>query len=239
MSISITVDVDKLGFNDKLSPAVTAAIRSSLQTSLAIIRDRWQTDIQNKLKGTRATYLQGLDFNSIRYPLDQGGFSGSIELHGKLPRLLETGVPPFDMKVGFGKSKKVTKTKDGGWYLTIPMRHSTPGSKMYGAPMPKDIYNLARRLGDGERLSVPGGGDKSWNGYQHKGNIYNGLQRIIKDNQKSKMSRYVTFRRVSNQSDPMSWWHPGLEGVRELEKLTPFAESTFVDILTNNLNGLA
>lgn len=238
MSVSINVDVSGLLTNDQLSPQITAAIQASIQTSLAIVRDRWQTDIQQKLNSTRPLYLQGLGFDSIMYPLGQDVFAGAVQLKGTFPNMLEKGFGPFDIKVSLGKSNRVTRKPNGGWYITVPLRHSTPGSFMYGPPMPKDVYNAAKKLAHNQALSRPGAGDTSWTGYQHKTTKYDGLTRIVKSYQKAKQSQYVTFRRVSDKSDPQSWWHPGYKGVHEVEKLMPFAEKTFVDILTNNLNGL-
>lgn len=237
--MNITVDVSSLKVNDQLSPQITAIIRTSIQGSLAIIRDRWQRDVQTKLKSIRMLYLQGLGFDSVVYPLDSDGFAGAVQLRGKFPNMLEKGFSSFDLKLGFGKSSKAHKSKKGGWYLTIPFRHVTPNSNgMYGSPMPKDVYSAAKKLNDGGRLSFPGAGDKSWTGYQHKNIKYDGLTRIIKSYQNTNQSQYYTFRRVSNNSDSMSWWHPGYKGVKIAESLMPFAQSTFVEMLTNNLNSL-
>ena len=234
----VTVNLDKLGISDQLSPQIVGAVQSSLQTSLAIVRDRWQQEVQNKLNSTRPLYLQGLQWDSVVYPYDGNAFSGAVVLNGKFPNMLESGFPSFDMKIGFSKSDKKIQKKNGGWYLTIPIRHSTPGSFMYGSPMPKDVYGVAKQLGNGEKLSYPGMGDKSWTGYQRKHKTYDGLTRIIKSYQNSKQSQYYTFRRVSDKSDPSSWMHPGFSGVHVAEGLLPFAEKTFTDILTTNLNGI-
>lgn len=236
---NITVDVSHLLVNDQLSPQVTTAIRTSIQTSLAIIRDRWQREIQTRLKSTRMLYLQGLGFDSVVYPLDADGYAGAVQLRGKLPNMLEHGFPSFDIKRGFAKSPRAHASKSGGWYLTVPFRHSTPGSNgMYGTPMPKTVYSAARKLADGGRLSFPGAGDRSWTGYQHKNTRYDGLTRIVRSYQSANQSQYYTFRRVSNNSDPLSWWHPGYRGVQVASRLMPFAQSTFMSILSNSLNGI-
>ena len=236
---NITVDVSSLKVNDQLSPKVTTAIRGAIQGSLAIVRDRWQQEVQQKLKSSRMMYLQGLGFDSITYPIDSDGFAGAVQLRGKFPNMLERGFSAFDIKLGFGKSPKVSKSKSGGWYLTIPFRHSTPGSNgMFGSSMPKDVYKAAQKLPDGGRLSFPGVGDKSWTGYQHKNKKHDGLTRIVRSYQSANQSQYYTFRRVSNNSDPMSWWHPGYKGVKIADNLMPFARSTFVSMLTTNLNGI-
>lgn len=235
---TVTVDLDTLGFNDQLSPKITSAVQSSIQTSLAIIRDRWQTEVQNKLNSTRPLYLMGLQWDSIQYPYENNAFSGAVILKGQFPNMLETGFGAFDEKIGFSKSKKIKKKDNGGWYLTIPIRHSTPGSFMYGSPMPKDVYGVAKQLGNNEKLSYPGLGDVSWKGYQRKNKTYDGLTRIIKSYQKTKQSQYITFRRVSDKSDPNSWWHPGFEGVKVAQSLMPFAQKTFTDVLTSNLSNI-
>lgn len=235
---NVRIDLASLGLNDQLSPQIANAIQNSIQASLAVVRDRWQTEVQNKLNSTRPLYLQGLSFDSIMYPFEGNVFSGAVQLQGKFPNMLETGFSAFDMKIGFSKSDHKIQKKDGGWYLTIPIRHSTSGSFMYGNAMPKSVYNQAKKLPSGGTLSFPGAGDVSWKGYQRKNKTYDGLQRIVKSYQKTSQSQYMTFRRVSDKSDPNSWWHPGFAGVKVAEGLLPFAEKTFVDILTTNLNGI-
>ena len=238
-TFNFSVSVNNPDLKGVIVDPLENALRNSVQTSLSIIRDRWQREAQNRLKATRTDYLLGLDFNSIVYPLDSDGFIGSVELNGKLPNMIESGFSSFDMKIGFGKSSRVKKTKDGGWYLTIPFRHSIPNSNgSFGAPMPKDIYKVAKKLAPGSKMSVKGNLGKSWTGYQHKSNIYDGLQRIVKSYNKATQSQYYTFRRVSNNSDPMSWHHPGYVGAKIAESIMPFARQTFVDALVHNLSAI-
>ena len=236
---NFSVKLDNNNLTGAIADPLENALRQSVQTSLSIIRDRWQREAQNRLKSTRADYLMGLSFNSIIYPLDSDGFVGSVQLDGKLPNMIEEGFKPFDMKIGFGKSNKVSRTKGGGWYLTVPFRHSTPNSNgSFGAPMPKSVYNVAKKLAPNARMSVKGGNRTSWTGYQHKNNIYDGLTRIVKSYKNTNQSQYYTFRRVSNNSDPMSWQHPGWSGLKVAEKLMPFARQTFIDTLTHNLSAI-
>lgn len=239
----ITVDVNLDKFNlkpsDLVAPAVADAARSALQTTLAVVKDRWQSEAQQKLHSTLPLYLMGLDFNSVIYPLNGDSFSGAVELHGKLPNMLEKGFSAFDMKTGFKNSPRATHTQSGGWYLTIPIRHSTPGAFMYGKPMPKDIYTQAKKLKNGKSLAVPGAGAKSWTGYQHKSSIYDGLTRIVKSySGGTKQSQYLTFRRVSDKSDPQSWMHPGYIGAKIAEDLQPYAATTLSKVLERNLAAL-
>lgn len=238
-TFNFSATVNNGNITGRIADPLENALRNSVQTSLSIIRDRWQREAQNKLKTTRVNYLLGLDIDAIVYPLDPNGFIGKVELKGKLPNMVEKGFSAFDMKIGFGKSSRVHRTKGGGWYLTIPFRHTTPNSNGgFGAPLPKDVYNVAKKLAPGGRLSVKGNLGRSWTGYQHKSNIYDGLQRIVKSYKKATQSQYFTFRRVSNNSDPLSWYHPGFTGVQIANSLMPFARQTFVDTLTNNLSAI-
>lgn len=243
ITITINPRIVSPSLDGQISPVVQSAIEGSIMTSLSIIKDRWQTEAQNKLMSTRADYLLGLQFDSIVMPYDSP-LSGAVVLKGKFPNMLETGWSQFDMKLGFSQSPRIKRKKDGGWYLTIPYRHMTPGAYMYGNAMPKDVYGVAKNLnpyqsGPGNTsLNWQAAPGQSWTGYQHKTNKYAGMVRIVKSYQKATQSQYMTFRRVSNTSDPMSWWHPGYHGVHIAESLSPFATKTFVDILTNNLNGL-
>lgn len=236
-TVNIQVNLTDLGVTEQLTPHIVGAVQGALQTSLSVVRDRWQSEAQNRLNSTRPQYLQGLQWDSEVYPYDNA-FTGAVVLKGKFPNMLETGFSAFDIKVGFSKSEKKIVKKDGGWYLTIPMRHSTPGSFMYGKSMPRDVYGVAKRLAHKESLSYPGQGDTSWTGYQRKHKTYDGLTRIVKSYQKATQSQYMTFRRVSNNSDPLSWWHPGFDGINIAPKLQSFAEKTFTDLLVHNLNEL-
>lgn len=242
--ITLNLDVKSLGLgvDDLVSPKVVGAIESSIQTSLALIKDRWQHSVQDKLNSTRPEYLKGLEFG-IQYPYGDH-FCGAVVLDGKFPNMLEKGFKPFDIKIGFSKSQKIVRKKDGGWYLTIPLRHSTPNSFMYGQPMPKDVYGVAKKLNPyqsglgNQRLQWKGQAEKSWTGYQHKTNIYQGMVRIVKSYQKATQSQYMTFRRVSDKSDPSSWWHKGFAGVHIADQIMPFARKTFMDVMKYNLSNI-
>lgn len=231
--MDIKVDLSKYNLN-QLNSQVDIAIQSAVSVSLAVVRDKWISKTQSSLNSTRPAYLLGLDMNSIVYPYEKNPFSGAVVLHGKFPNMLEQGFPAFDEKIGFSKSSRKITSKDGkNWYLTVPMRHSTPSAFMYGRPMPQSIYKQAKQLQDRESLKDSSQPKTSWTGYQHKSSIYNGLTRIIKSyinpitNAVTKQSQYMTFRRVSSKSDSSSWWHPGYQGVHIAKSLQSEAQSIF------------
>lgn len=47
--------------------------------------------------------------------------------------------------------------------------------------------------------------------YEHTASIYAGMRRMSQVYEKAQQQRYTTFRRVSANSDPDSWWHSGLK----------------------------
>lgn len=241
---NINVNTSELGINldAMVGSAIASAVQVSIMNSLAVVKDEWQRRVQQKLNSTRPLYLMGLNFDSVVYPYGNDAFSGAVILKGKFPNMLEAGFPAFDEKIGFSKSSRKHTSKSGGWYLTIPMRHSTPGSFMYGNPMPKNIYGQVKKLNNREHINVPGGQKTSWTGYVHKNNIYDGLTRIIKSyhnpdtGKTTKQSYYLTFRRVSDKSDPLSWMHPGYSGVKIADELQSFALQTLERELKKNLS---
>lgn len=242
-SVQFSIESDK-SLGSMVSKLLADSISSSMASTLAIIKDRWQQEAQKKLNSTRPLYLMGLDFNSILFPSNGDNFSGAVELHGVMPNLLETGFSAFDMKTGFMRSSSVKYSKKGDWYLTVPIRHSTPQSFMYGKPMSAIVYGFASQLKNKESLEVTGGLGTNLVGYQHKNNIYNGLTRIIKQYQNpntgktTSQSQYFTFRRVGASSNNDSWVHPGWHGIHVAKSLEPVAVQTFEKTLSTILNSI-
>ena len=191
----------------------------------------------NSLHGTRAQYQQGIYVKKVDYN------SAIIGLTGVLPNMIEQGCSAFDMKVGFEKSNKKVITlrvdKDGntksGWYLTIPFRHGSSGalgeSQAFSGVMPTDIHKIAGELSGGEHIKkamlppkytenlgsrpkITGHDGVVYDTYQHKHSIYEGIQKSQKPNH----SGYVSFRRVSDNSDKNSWIHTGIQAHNFLDK---------------------
>lgn len=187
--------------------------------------EHWYNEAGQSLKQTRQEYQRGL---YIETPSSDSIIVGLV---GWLPNALEQGLQPFDMKEGFSKSDKrkpaYRKNASTGWYLTVPFRHGTPGivadSGIFSNVMPQKVYNIAKKklkaggtLMDkdlpaefqikGIRPEVVNTITKQiFQQYEHKSSIYQGMIKSDKEHH----SHYVTFRRVSDQSDPNSWIHKG------------------------------
>ncbi len=165
--------------------------------------------------------------NSI-YVERVGSDAYEVGLRGWLPNSIESGVSAFDMKTGFKNSNKVKYNKDGEWYLTIPFRFATPGalgeSTVFTSKMPSEVYEKAKGLQPREQLAkkdvpkefqipkVRKGAiteSKVFKDYQQKHSIYEGIQK--KQSQTAKGTTYMNFRRVSENSDPDSWIHTGID----------------------------
>ena len=227
------------GIQAHIDSLATQAINSTLIATKA----RWEQEAQYKLHTTRADYILGLNAdNSIEFP---DKHTGVLTLRGKWANALETGFQPFDIKDGFSKSKYKKARKDGtGWYLTVPYRHRTApssGVAVGGRVMPKDIYSQARKLKQGQRLTGTESAypaQVSWKGYQHKNGIYEGMIKNTKQYDKTSQNTYTTFRRVSDKSDPNSWWHKGYAGIHAIDTVSLFAQETFSNVFNNMLKSM-
>lgn len=163
---------------------------------------------KQKLSTSRAQYIAGIT-------LDED----SIYLEGFLPNAVEDGVSGYDMKGNFEKSDKVKRSKNGGWYLTIPFRIGTPnaGGILTSSIMPREVYNAIRngKKANTNDLPVKTRGavtdlntGKIWEQYENKFSIFAGITQ--KKNEVTNRSTYSTFRRVSSNSDPNSWINSGI-----------------------------
>lgn len=117
----------------------------------------------------------------------------------------------FDLKPYFQRSAKVKISKNGGWYLKIPIGHtasqfrSAYGSKawnqishvQFGTTVNPDV-NMQRLQ---KVLSNSGGLTSNTLGYRWKSSS---ITRVPSANGGNRGS-YIQFRTVSNRSDPNSW----------------------------------
>lgn len=189
----------------------------------------------------------------------RGKLSGLVYSTSKVAELIEKGFGPFDMKDGLLKSPKarVSKTlgKDGkpSRYITIPFRHNVPGAGATGASMPQNIYNQASKMdfssitgrdpwGNftyswGGRLAATPQGQKTkpkvggmTAPYQWTTGPYSGMVRM-QDTATGRSGGYLTFRRVSTNSDPNSWYHPGMKPKPVTQAVIENAEPSVLQML--------
>ena len=184
----------------------------------------WEKNIDDSLHSTRQSYKNAI---YVEQPDDYSLILGMSPQKDKLGLMLEEGATSFDIKAGLEKSAKKHMKKDGGWYITIPFRWATAEaigeSSIFANKMPAAIYQLvktsSRPLSVGE---LPKGFDiikTNSVGYEHKSSIYAGIGKTdISSTTKEKRGGYWSFRRVSDNSDPNSWIHPGFPPLKLMEK---------------------
>lgn len=193
--------------------------------------EQWRNEAGKVLKRTKQQYQRAI------YIEKPNPTSLIVGLAGWLPNAVEQGLQPFDMKPGFKTSDKRHFKEDGGWYITIPFRFATPGalgeSTVFANVMPHKVYQIAKRvlrdrsaslsvtqLPDefrikGIRPEVVNSQTKElFTAYEHKSSIYEGMKNVGEEGH----SQYMTFRRVSDLSNPMAWIHTGIRPAALLEK---------------------
>lgn len=190
---------------------------------------------EKRLHSTRNQYIAGLAIDKVT------DNEYTISLLGVLPNMLEDGCSAFDMKKGLLDSSKAKYGKNGKKYITIPFSYRTSAasatSGLPGQILPRAIYNLIRdqpaKVHETEE-TIYSTIDSSKIGAKFqpkpkivelenkagtfipKSSIYAGLQRT--QNKETGKSAYNTFRRVSEDSDAMSWIHPGLPALNLMDQ---------------------
>lgn len=213
-----------------LSKFNESAILEVLYDLADAARSEWIRLAGEEFSSTRRDYINGIQPVQI-----QSKGTAVIALVGTFPNLLEQGMPSVNMHrtlLGPGVpvvprgSRGKHRSKDGGYFRSIPFRHSGPASGgASGQPMGK-AYSNHDAVADAKKLgravysmakgltattSQPGGGVKYGGRLKspinqpiapklrkhHASNIYEGMIREEKTYQKGTSSQYVTFRTIA------------------------------------------
>lgn len=196
--------------------------REIVLTLTGSIREKWEEVAKQNLGKTRDEYVRSLIIG------DEGVYVGFVKLTNALPNMIEQGADSFDMKDGFSKSPKIKIKKSGGWYLTVPMQWATPGAigELHSAKMPAKIHEIMKKKkadvslklkeipleyrAKNIRESLTTKKGEIIPEYKHKHSIYEGLIKKQKvENGRKTHTQYMSFRRISDNSDTNSWQHPG------------------------------
>lgn len=241
--IPIKIDLSDLTEEFSLKRQQVQELGSNLlDTIVANYVQSWERNVIRDLHGTRRQYLEAIYVDKTD---DHNAIVG-LNPKSKLALMIEGGASSFDMKEGFKKSSKLKYDSSGNWYLIIPFRHATPGaigeSELFSNKLPQDVYNLAKaNQGKGlTKQQLPKEfqttGVNPTTGYQHKANIFEGLKRVnISSTRNENRGGYMTFRRVSENSDKDSWVHRGFVARNLMQKsLNQLDVPTIVDNVSNN-----
>jgi hypothetical protein len=224
--VPIEIDTSDITSQFNVTKSEVEAILDNIAKGLAIsFLYSLDTTVQQELRSTRSRYLKSVKI------IDSGKLQSTVLLDyskDKLIQMLEEGASSFDMKPKMLGSSKVKIGKSGKKYLTIPFRWATPGSvgesDVFTSKLPPEVYKAVKsnggaplRLGDipsplnqrKTRTAIQGSDGKVlFDSYQHKNSIYEGVSQSI--DPATKQSRYFSFRRVSENSDPAAFIHPGI-----------------------------
>lgn len=186
---------------------------------------KWNKLVDNGLHGTRSEYKRAM---FVEYPDENSVVIGLTPRESQLAMMIEDGAPSFDEKEGFKKSEKAKNKGTDKWYLTIPFRWATSEavaeSAIFSNQMPKPIEQLVKvSTKPITEKDIPaeyrGLGSNPTSGYVHKYNVFHGLKRIdASSTTKEKRGQYMSFRRVSENSDPGAFIHPGFQAKKFMEQ---------------------
>jgi len=137
--------------------------------------------------------------------------------------------------------------------LTIPFTYATPDaigeSSVFNAKLPFSIHEVAKEL-DGVPVQI---GDipnkyqikkvrppitnlglrESFDKYAHKTNIYQG---VAKRGNFDGKPTYMSFRRVSSNSDDLSWIHTGINAYNLATDAKSTLDRNFEDVMGEAIN---
>jgi hypothetical protein len=243
----IPVFVDLRGVVDEFSLSrqqVEGMLNYTVKEVTAEFARNWDAEARQGLNSTRNTFSQSLvvvDTGKLKGAVMLVGQFPNMLEDGAGAWDMKAGFMA-------SPKKKMVRRADGsmGWYLTIPFRFATPGalgeSSIFSARMPEQVYAVAKDqpttvpIRGGTRSAgltvnqLPQGFNmpstrpavsniatsQTFDEYQHKTSIFAGIQKV--NDKETGQNRYISFRRVSDQSDPNAFVHTGIRAGHFAEK---------------------
>jgi hypothetical protein len=203
--------------------------QEAVKTATEVIQRYWINAISGntvywsggsfRIRVVSGSYLRSVA-EGLRYPAGDN-LTGEVVSLSPHANIIEEGIKPFDMKKTHLKGPKAIVGKNGKRYITVPFRHNVPGQSATADAMPKAVYAKAMQLAISRRngLLVHWYSDKKYEWGDRLGKEDGGPQRphwstgkytgMVKMSGKPH-TQYMTFRRLSENSKPESWKHPGV-----------------------------
>ena len=215
----IDIDIDTQGLSSMFNISkgdIDDLMETTIKNITAEYAYNWGMVAKKELGSTRTQYMNAIQIDS------RGRFTGVAYLNPAafLPNAIEVGMSGFDMKAGMLKSPKAKMTKNGP-VLTIPFRFASAGSlgesSAFSGVLPPSIQRMAKKSSGGLKLKnipskyhIPKSASLRSKGKSASFNqIKNNQSTSIYEGLKKTGGGYITFRKVSLNSDPASWQHPG------------------------------
>ena len=236
MDISLKAKLLAGGVNvDGLEAGMIEAFEKAIGGLAHAARSEWIRIAQQRLKSSRADYVNGLQ-QAESFSMKKLGSASQFEitLVGEFPNNLEHGLPAFDMKSvrpGWLGGGKAIRAKEGHSYVRIPFRHSTSSSsrlaysgKAAKVGLQKELKRTVKEFGL-DRMVRSSSGDvvggtvarlKNKTAGVHP--YLQGLTRVqtptggkTKDGKGRGSGKLLTFRVMSEKSPASAWIHPGFK----------------------------
>jgi len=252
--------IDEFTLNDS---QVTEMCNAASQALTIEIHRQWGEEAKQALGSTRNSYLRGLIIrnegkgeNSV---ILLGKLNNMIE-SGAEPYDMKVGFAKSE-KVKYTKAGNWYLTIP----FRFATPGAIGESEVFDGVMPQEIYDIIKdkqaNIIDGEGNSIQRAEaltndeiplqyqtpstrasvtiasiNKVFDSYTAKTNIYEGMIRNQKTYQEASQSTYNTFRRVSKNSSPDSWIHPGFTAKNLLDKgLANVDEDTLVNNVVDKI----
>jgi len=258
MIVPIIIDGSALQQQFALSSDQIESICDNIAKTLAVrYAQQLEQEANNALHSTRQRYIKSV------HVVDSGRAESMVVLDyskDKLIQMLEEGASPFDEKTKLLASTKAKIGKNGGRYITVPMRWGTPGivgeSDVFTGILPQQVYDVVKAKST--NIPVSGGGSRSaglsageipspFNAIGSRAPIVDSVGKVLFNEYQHKTSiyqgvskktdlstgqnTYNSFRRVSENSDKDAFIHPGIEQYNLIQRaLDNFDRDNIVSI---------
>lgn len=254
MKLSVSAKLAEMGLSiDGLSAEIQGKFHHAVAAIARGAQSYWIELAKERLKSSRADYIGGLSKRESFTAYSRGGANVyEIQLVGRMANNFEFGMEGFDMKsvrpgwLGGGKAKT---SKDGTKYISIPFRHSTTMDTLYtGKARLTRTHDIrahvswaARRYG--LNRMIRSGGMVSTNPVRipKTATVHPYLKGLTKYQTPTEgrtkagaqkgSSTLMTFRTMSEKSDPSAWIHPGITGANLLPAVYRWVDNELKEVV--------
>jgi len=235
MKIDINTKIKDLDKDfEKLGEQVVKEIQAKIEMFSKAVYNEGLRLSAEKLGTSLANYQSNLKYEKIGDNIYQ-----IFLVEDSFAEKFEEGFKGFDMKPGFLNSPKAKTTKDGlNKYFDVPFQIQ-PHAKSRASKRITDMRSAVQAaISDKTVEKRITEFNKDSKGLARFGNVTRyktgdprteGLVNIAPPG--GGTSKYFIFRRVSRNSDPSKFLHPGYDGAKIFEELEKFTEKGIEDLL--------
>lgn len=255
IKIDLSGLASQFGLSAKQIDDLTAMCVAAIE---AEVYDRWSTLAKERLYSTLPAYMKGLtrvDKSKVQKQIILEGKLPNMIEQGASPFDMKVGFknsPKARYTIPKYRKNGTQISKGGSWYLNVPFRQGTPGivgQAGFANEMPQEVYKLIKNKAAGDRITkdelmspydqrrtrariAATENSPEYAEYVHKHSIYEGITKVRGQYDKTAQNTYMSWRRASENSDPMAWIHKGLEARKLADEAV---EGTDVDGIVQNM----